>query len=542
MLTAKTRPASLAAIRAAAELELRRRAGSVDPLRRLLDPTFTDRLWEYEYSQTDPDIPGNLHAKQQNALGSQAKHRWLFWGNQTGKTTLGAVDTVLKALGRHPYRQYWKPPVTIWASALTWDLWESILLPELLTWIPKDRIITSPSPRRHSTNRVIEIRADNGTTSRIIGKSAEQGADKYQSARVHHVWLDEEHPESVWNEMQPRLLRFGGTTLATMTPLKGFSWVYHRIYEPWKNGKSDPQLHFCSHAGLSDNPAIGQTEIDALSDALKHNRAQLAARLSGAFVAPEGLALGFDPEVHPEALTDDRARELVAMGQAFGGIDFGHWRFAFTLWAADRDGVVHQIDEYFDQRSTDVNLSPLERRAKAIAEMCRKYGCPDSLRIWGDAANPTDIAELNTHLRRQDGIRYGVVPVAMENKLRNASVERLNDLLGRRAIRFRRGVMAGKAWLLGLNAASSGTPVEGSRLIWEMQNWCYPNPQEGKAQEQDPNDHSADGADAIASMRYAVMSWWRPAKAEQKPEKRNRNKDQGLERLIARMNQGKRVA
>jgi hypothetical protein len=140
--------------------------------------------------------------------------------------------------------------------------------------------------------------------------------------------------------------------------------------------------------------------------------------------------------------------------------------------------------------------------------MLTAYEAPPSLKIWGDAANPTDIMELNAAFRRIES-PYRVIAVEMENKLRTASVERLNDLLGRNAIRFRRGIMAGKTWMLGRNASSNGTPVEGSRLIWEVQNWCYPDPKEGQSQKQDPDDHTADGADAIASMRYAVMSWWK---------------------------------
>src|SRR5688572_23033522 len=162
---------SSAAVRAKAELELRRRAVP-DPVARLLDTSFADVLWEYDHSRTEPMIPGNLHVKQESVLNSPARHRWLFWGNQVGKTTIGAVDVVLLALGRHPH-QKWEPPVTQWASALTWELWEKILLPELLTWIPYDRIVDAPEPHRHSSKRDIVIRADNGKLSRITGKAAE---------------------------------------------------------------------------------------------------------------------------------------------------------------------------------------------------------------------------------------------------------------------------------------------------------------------------------------------------------------------------------
>jgi phage terminase large subunit-like protein len=138
------------------------------------------------------------------------------------------------------------PPVVTWASALTWELWEKMLLPELLSWIPAWRILDAPPAFKHSTKRDIVVLADNGRESRITGKAAQQGAEAYQSARVDDVWLDEEHPEDVWDEMQPRLLRRGGRTLATMTPLKGFTWVHGRVYEPIRTGLLTPDRHWYS--------------------------------------------------------------------------------------------------------------------------------------------------------------------------------------------------------------------------------------------------------------------------------------------------------
>jgi phage terminase large subunit-like protein len=534
--------------RAAAQLELRRRGVTsepLDPLTRLLSPAFTETLWEYEQSRTEPKIPGNLHPKQREVFDTLARHYWLFWGNQVGKTTIGAVTVVSACLGRHPVlNRLWSAPLTCWASALTWELWENILLPELLTWIPPDRLLDAPEPYKHSTKRHILIRADNGTISRITGKAAEQGAARYQSARVHIFWSDEEHPQSVWDEAQPRLLRHGGITLNTMTPLKGLTWVYHRIYEPWRKGLTEPGDHFVSHAGLADNPAIGPEQIEALDRQFQHSPAQLAARKFGHFVRPSGLALNYDPDKHllkEHESTQEKMQALVSLGSVFAGIDFGRWRFAFTLWAVDRDGVVHCVDEVFSQKED------LLDRAQLLDDMLRGYGVPTSLRIWGDAANPTDIAEINSRLREvskeRDGRAYHVLPVAMDNKIRTASVERLNDLLGRGALKFRRGLMQGRVWKLGWNAASDGYPVEGSRLLWEMDNWKYPEPGADKAQKQDPDDNTADGADAIASMRYAIMSWWKAAKPEPVVEKPDRNVDpgDGLKRIFERAEKQKKA-
>ena len=500
-----------------------------DPLRNLLDPTFIDVLWDYEFSRLDPEIPGNLHPKQVEALNARHKHRLLFWGNQTGKTTLGGIDLALLALGRHPNQTH-TPPIRAWASALSWELWENILLPELLTWIPPARIVRAPEPFLHSSNRLIELRADNGTISRIWGKSAEQGAGKYQSARVHRVWLDEEHPESVWDEMMPRLLRFGGTTCTTATPLKGLTWLYWRIYESWQRG-DDPNI-WVSHAGVADNPSITSEAIDDLKRQLQHNPAQLAARLYGKFAKATGLALNFDPSKHFRAWTDDEIRDGIEAQELrpFVGIDFGHWRFAVVLMVADADGVIHVVDELFSQRED------LSQRAETIAAMMEVYGI-ERCRIWGDSANPQDIVELNAAFKRLD-TRWRVGPVRKQSTervpYRQACVERLNDLLGREALTVRRNMADGRLWRLGMSAASDGHPVEGSRLLWEINNWQYPDKAEDKAQRQDPSDDTADGADAIAALRYGIMEHLRPAKPPKEPDEINPNIDTGLEKILER--------
>lgn len=241
----------------------------------------------------------------------------------------------------------------------------------------------------------------------------------------------------------------------------------------------------------------------------------------------EGLVLQVTNDAL-EDLTDEEARRIVRMGQAFGGIDFGDWRFGFVLRAADSGGVLHQIAEFFSQRQD------LSYRAKILHMLCRAYGCPDKLPIWGDSANPTDIRELNARLRELKS-PYRVMPVGREGKLRAASVARFRDLLARGAIKYRRGVMQHVAevlrpvlgdeadelrfWRLGQSASSAGIVTIGSRLLWEVRHWSYPAPEPGEAQAQDPDDHTADGADLIAADRYAVMSHWRAGQEpEEKPE------------------------
>lgn len=266
----------------------------------------------------------------------------------------------------------------------------------------------------------------------------------------------------------------------------------------------------------------------------------------------EGTVLRYDEARHLEDLSDEEARRLVRMGQVFGGIDFGAWRFAFVLRAADETGRLHQIAELFSQREE------LEARARAITAICKHYDCPKTLRVWGDSANPTDIMELNAALKRIMS-PYRVQGVAAQNKIRLTGVERMNDLLARNALFYRRSVASlthqallaqwpallyegtppdTRTWMLGYNAASAGTQMEGSRLLYELTKWAYPVPKEGEAQNQDPDDHTADGADAVSADRYAIMSWWKEGHEQKAPEKKDPQYDDQFEKVLKRLGGG----
>ena len=233
----------------------------------------------------------------------------------------------------------------------------------------------------------------------------------------------------------------------------------------------------------------------------------------------EGVALRFEPG-HRVQLTHDQATAIVGMGRVFGGMDFGAWRFAFTLWAVDREGLVYRLDEYFAQRLP--GQQSISDRARAVHELCADYGLADRMvPVWGDSANPTDIHEFNLAMRRgwetevddDEGHRKTVhivsklriLAVAQAKKARKTSVDRINDLLDRRQLRF--CALAPYEWRHGMTAENpEGTILTGSRLEWEMERWSFPVPVPGEVQHQDPDDETADGADMVASMRYAVMS------------------------------------
>lgn len=460
----------------------------------------------------------------------------------THNTTTGVLDLVLKALGRHPHqklradgtRRKRLPPTTAWASALTWELWEKILLPEFLTWIPPWRIIDAPPAFKHSTRRDIIILADNGKESRITGKAAQQGAGAYQSARVDDVLLDEEHPEAVWDEMQPRLLRFGGDTIAPMTPLLGMTWVHGRVYEPVKTGRIPKERHTYTHAGIADNPGIEPAAIEEVKAELAHNPTQLEARLYGHFTRPHGAVLPWDPETHltrePIDPTDEaKLLTLRRRGAWYGAIDLGKWRFAFVFGVADQDANFLVVDEYFSQNED------AHTRAKGIDAILKKWKVPDTISIPADCADPAGIKELNDELEKI-GSPYSTYAVNGSFKAKTAGISRVENLLNRGAWKVRRGMGADMAWRLGMDASKPGKPVISSRWMYEAAMWQYPKAADGKVQKDEPDDATADGADMMDATRYLAMTFF-PAEAPVKPKpndtraERLRKEHERLERL-----------
>jgi hypothetical protein len=114
----------------------------------------------------------------------------------------------------------------------------------------------------------------------------------------------------------------------------------------------------------------------------------------------------------------------------------------------------------------------------------------------------------------------------------------VNRLFNRGALLLDRNLNNRNSWRLGQSAASDGRPQIGSRLLYEMLQWRYPKPKDGMPQVQDPSDRSADGADCIAALRYAVMSQFRTPEFE-KPKKTIRdNVDYGLEKIVKQVKEG----
>jgi hypothetical protein len=274
-----------------------------------------------------------------------------------------------------------------------------------------------------------------------------------------------------------------------------------------KNGTIPADRHWCSHAGLEDNPSITPAALNELREELKHNPAQLAARLSGHFVRPIGAVWPFDIEVHGKTLTAEQLQALIVRGRHYGALDLGKWRFWFGWGIVAPDGDLTIVGEVFSQNED------IDTRARKIDELLSAHDVPESIIIRADNADPHMIEELNAALDRR-GSKYLVAAVEAKSKIKNAGILRVESLLNRRALFVLRSPLRPPkdpgTWRLGMSASTPGKPVEGSRVIWEMNNWQYPKAIDGKVQKDEPDDATADGADACDGLRYMVMTWLGP--------------------------------
>jgi len=193
------------------------------------------------------------------------------------------------ALGTHPYRKI-KIPNKGWIVSLDYPQSRDVIQPVIFELLPAHEMLGgSISGGWNKQDQILRLK--NGS---IIGfKSCESGREKFQGADKDWIWFDEEPPEDVYKECIARIPG-GNRTLTiwgTLTPLKGFTWVYSQVY------KSDRPDVECFEATIFDNKYLPEEEVIAFEASL--NEYEKEARIYGRF----GIIAGI-PVFSPEAIKD----------------------------------------------------------------------------------------------------------------------------------------------------------------------------------------------------------------------------------------------
>jgi phage terminase large subunit-like protein len=333
----------------------------------------------------------NRHKKQIEFHQNPSRNKWVFGGNRTGKTECGAVETVMWATGEHFSRDI-KHATEGWVISLTSRMSRDITQAKILKYLDKENIaeVVMHEGRKGSPEHgVIDFMLVNnkhGTKSKITFKTCEQGREKFQGASVDYIWFDEEPPEDIYLECLMRTLdRKGSCIWATMTPLKGKTWVYDKIY---LNPKGDIA---CMYMSWEDNPYLSKIEVAKMQNVLAAD--VLESRKFGRFM--EGTGLVFSEFCETENVIDPF--DIPDTWYTCVTIDPGFTNPCAVLWiVVDPDENIYVVQDYsVEKQSTEYHAREIFRISDGLgfardaqgnlpaiidsASLSRNMGSPESI-------------------------------------------------------------------------------------------------------------------------------------------------------------------
>jgi phage terminase large subunit-like protein len=153
-------------------------------------------------------------------------------------------------------------------------------------WMPKDMMKGASFDKAYDRSSE-SLRLTCGCRMDFL--SYEMDLDKFGGAALHRIHFDEEPPEDIRGECLLRLVDFDGDEVLSMTPLKGLSYTYRRIYKPrWRKDDSGRVKVATWTIGIRDNRFLPERAIqDALADIT--NDAERAQREFGQFAERGGM-------------------------------------------------------------------------------------------------------------------------------------------------------------------------------------------------------------------------------------------------------------
>ncbi len=305
-----------------------------------------------------------VHQKQLAFHKCGKRNRWVFGGNRSGKTECGAAECVYIARGIHPYREN-RANAQGWVVSLSQQVQRDVAQKKILRYLRRDWIeeIVMYSGRKDAPESgVIDfIRVKNvfGGISVIGFKSCDQGREKFQGASLDFVWFDEEPPKDIYLECRMRVMDRRGDIFATMTPLKGLTFVYEDIY---LNRANDPEIWY-EFMEWSDNPYLDEGEINLLEGCMDERTLQ--SRRFGRFGASEGLVYPeFDEAIHviePFSVPKEW-QDTISIDPGLNNPLSAHW------YAVDFDDNVYVVYEHYEAGRD------IDHHAACIKRICDTLG------------------------------------------------------------------------------------------------------------------------------------------------------------------------
>ncbi len=311
--------------------------------------------------ETIDDVQSNFHK-------SQANIRWLFGGNQSGKSHTNLIDLAQLVLDVHPFRSVRHG--LHWVCIESWEQARDILWEEnLKKFIPQHHILNI----RYGQEKVPrKILLRNGHI--IEFKAFNQGRELFQGRAIDSCYCDEQchHDfQGIFNEMQARLMAKSGSLSWSMTPIIPQSFLEERIEEP-------PETDDVFYVNLNSNRKskggyIPDIRVDEMI-AEWPDEVQ-ATRIEGRFASFYGAVYkSFSRGVHvvkPFKIPEEWVQ--------YRGFDFGFTNPFVCLWMAkDKDENWYVYREYYKKQTV------IGEHIEAIKHLSRNENYDVS---WADPEN-----------------------------------------------------------------------------------------------------------------------------------------------------------
>lgn len=293
--------------------------------------------------------------EQDLAFRKAGKGLLVIGGNRSGKTQIGAVRCVCKAIGKTLHGVAFKRAKLIWCvsqelpgqNAKDGDPAKPhTQLEAIQRWIPQDALHGGSWASAYSPG-AYTLRLANGT--KILFKSYDQGLLAFESAAVDHIWYDEEPTaKAIFSSCLLRLVDRRGTWDMTLTPvhsLQGKSIIAEDLWEQRfkaADGGSPYGQYYTVQLHTLKNVHLPAEEVASLENLPEQEK---IVRLQGGFARLGGRVLSeYDPGRHlVEPFLPPRSWRHYLV------IDPGYANAFAGLWAAvDRNGRIWLYDEYYE--------------------------------------------------------------------------------------------------------------------------------------------------------------------------------------------------
>jgi phage terminase large subunit-like protein len=379
-----------------------------------------------------------IHKKQIEFHQNPSKERWLYGGNRSGKTEAGAVEAIYYLRGNHPYKKI-KRPQSGWAVSLTNEVQRDVAQKKILSylqaeWIYDIKMRDGKKPDFNNLENVtgtidtilIKFARDGketGELSELGFKSCDQGREKFQGTAKDFIWFDEEPPEDIYDECKMRLIDFDGDVWGTMTPLKGLTWNYKKVYMESQIHKDKSRI-WCMFIEWNDNPFLSASAIQELMATMSDEERE--SRQYGRFRSLTGVVYPkFDISTHvldPFPI-DPKYHYYIMMDNG--------WKTTAVVFSAVMDGDLVIFDEiYAHMKSVEDVCAMIIEKARAHNWQFESNGY---LRIWADSA----VNQTNQQTGRNiASLLYdnGIYAATQVNKDVWAGIQRVKEYLKRRPV------------------------------------------------------------------------------------------------------------